>query len=154
MTETDSIIAGGGETSELKWKNLGDGVAAAKTTNKKILVDIYTDWCGWCKKMDKEVYIDGAVQKYLNEKFIVVKLNAESDKRHNYNGGEYSEIEIAQMFGITGYPTTVFLMPNGEPITALPGYVTAEKFFKVLQYIGDDHYQKMKFEEFLTKFGK
>ncbi len=154
MTETSHNIVAGGENSELKWKNLGDGVAAAKTANKKILVDVYTDWCGWCKKMDKEVYTDGGMQKYLNEKFVLVKLNAESDKKHTYNGGEYSEIEIAQMFGITGYPTTVFLMPNGEPITALPGYVKAEKFLKVLKYIGDDYYEKMKFGEFLEKFGR
>ena len=139
------------KNSELKWLKLTEGLDAAKKRNKKLLVDVYTDWCGWCKKMDAEVYTDAAVKNYLNEKYVVVKMNAESPAQVEYAGEEMSERQLSSTFGVTGFPTTIFLLPNGDPITMLPGFVAADQFLNVLTYIGDDHYEKMKYDEFLEK---
>jgi len=141
----------GGKGSSLRWYNFSEGLDAAKKANKKVLLDVYTDWCGWCKKMDAEVYTDAAVMRYLNEKYILVKMNAESAAKVQYAGEELSELELSAEFGVTGFPTTIFLLPNGDPITMLPGYVEANQFLDVLTYIGDDYYEKMKYEEFLAK---
>jgi len=137
-----------------QWKSFSDGLATAKSQNKKIMVDVYTDWCGWCKKLDAEVYSEDKVKDYLDRHFISVKLNAESMKKHHFNGGEYSEAEIAQMFGVTAYPTIIFMNPDGKGITMLPGFVPAETFINVLTYIKEDYYKTMKWDEFLAKKGK
>jgi uncharacterized protein YyaL (SSP411 family) len=73
-----------GENSNLKWHDFNDGIATAKKTNRKILVDVYTNWCGWCKKMDASTYGNSEIAKYLSERYVLVKLNAESDKKLFY----------------------------------------------------------------------
>ena len=61
----------------LKWYTWEEAVELNKTKPKKMFVDVYTDWCGWCKKMDKSTFADPAVAAYLAENFYPVKLNAE-----------------------------------------------------------------------------
>jgi thioredoxin-related protein len=133
----------------LAWKGFGEAIKEAKQTNKKIVVDIYTNWCGWCKKMDKDVYSTKEVQSYLSENFIVVKLNAEASTKHEFDGSEKSETQIAKMFGVSSYPTTLFLTPQGELITSVPGYIKADMYVTILEYINGDHYKTTKWDEFL-----
>jgi thioredoxin-related protein len=140
-----------GDKPELKWKSFDAGFAEAKKTNKKIMLDIYTDWCGWCKRLDKDTYGNEKVMEYLNQQYIVIKLNAESTSKVNYQDKTYTEASLAQAFGATGYPTIVFFDSNGEPINSLGGYLNAEKFLPVITYIGDDHYKSMTWEEYQNK---
>ena len=126
----------------------------AMKENKKVLIDVYTDWCGWCKKMDVDVYSDSDVTKYINEVFVSVKLNAESSNIHDINGKTTTEAELAGRLGVRGYPTTVFVHPNGEVITLVPGYISSVTFLKILEYIGGEYYRQVKFEEFVSKYGK
>lgn len=140
--------------SSLTWKSLDEGMTLAKQQNKKILVDVYTDWCGWCKKMDSDVYSDAGVIKTLNAKFVLVKLNAESDSKYvQYQGKRYTEADFAKAVGVSGYPSTLFFDSGGKPITLLPGFVPAQKFVPILAYIGDDHYLTISFEQYLSKAG-
>ena len=137
--------------AKIEWKNFNDGLAVAKSQKKKILVDVYTDWCGWCKKMDKEVYSDDAVVSILKSKFVAVKLNAESDGRLTYNNQSFTQAEFSQALGVTGYPATAFFGIDSKPITVVPGYIEAKRFAQILRFIGDDHYLKMSFNDFLSK---
>ena len=146
--------ASGGEKSSLKWKTYDEASTEAKKQGKKILVDVYTDWCGWCKRMDKDVYADSAVTDFLLDRYVIVKLNAESTDKLQYQGKAMSQIEFSRNFGVTGYPSTLFLNPNGDAITKLPGYVPADRFLNILRFIGDDHYLTMKWEEFSTLIAK
>ena len=139
-------------TSSLTWNTFDKGVALAKEQHKKVLVDVYTDWCGWCKKMDSDVYTDSKVIKTLAAKFVLVKLNAESNSKHvQYQGKQFTEAQFAQAVGVSGYPSTLFFDSAGKPITLLPGFVPADKFVPILTYIGDDHYLKVSFEQYLSK---
>ncbi len=138
---------------ELKWYSFTDGLKIAQTEKKKVLIDVYTDWCEWCKKMDEEVYTNSSVKKYLASKFILVKLNAESEMKHIFQGREYSEMELSYIFGVEGFPTTIFIREDMQPITAVPGYFPADVFMKILTFIGDDYYKKMSFEDYLEKTG-
>jgi len=138
-----------GDKSSLKWMSFTEGLAQAKKTNKKVLVEVYTDWCGWCKKMDKETYANAGVAEYLSKYFVVVKLDAESSNKLMYNGEAYTEQELADAFGITGYPSIIFLKVNGDPITTYPGYADAVKFKKVISFIAEDHYLTKKFEDYI-----
>lgn len=127
-----------------------DALAKAKSENKKLIVDIYTDWCGWCVKMDKDVYGNAEIKKIVEEKFIFVKLDAESKNKHTYSGKQYTEEELAAGFEATGYPTTVFLEPDGKLIEFnydksrmknIPGYFKAGEFKKILEFIRDEKYK-------------
>ncbi len=139
-----------GENSNLKWHDFNDGFAEAKKTNKKILIDVYTDWCGWCKRMDSQTYADKQVAKYLGERYVLVKLNAESARKLFYKDKELTEREFSTSFGISGYPATLFLKSNGEAITIYPGFADAKRFMDVASFIAEDHYLTKKFDEYVS----
>ena len=141
------LFAGGKE--QFKWMSFNEGVAAAKKSGKKLMVDVYTDWCGWCKRMDNDTYSDGSIADYLKNKYVTVKLNAESAGRLEYRGHSYTERELAAAFGINGYPSIIFLTQGGEPITVYPGYADPQKFKVVLSYIAEDHYKTTKFQDYV-----
>src|SRR5215510_179475 len=103
-----TLCAYAGEKQELKWRAFNAGFDEAKKNNKKIILDVYTDWCGWCKRLDKDTYGNEKVMEYLNQEYVVIKLNAESDSKLTYKDKSYTEASIAQAFGITGYPTIIF----------------------------------------------
>jgi thioredoxin-related protein len=137
-----------GDKNELKWLSFDSAKAEAAKTKKKVLVDVYTDWCKWCKKMDSDTYADPKVMKYLNEKFVVSKLNAEGSEKVTYEGKKYAAPEFAQMIGIGGYPTMLFIEPSGKIITLLSSYLDAKQMMHVAKFIGESKYEKMSFEEF------
>ncbi len=70
-----------------------DALAKAKSEDKILIVDVYTDWCGWCKKMDKEAYSNQDVKDLIAGSFVFVKLNAEGTGKIKYNGKTYTEIK-------------------------------------------------------------
>jgi len=140
-----------GSKNELKWQPFEAGLAEARKTNRKVLIDVYTDWCRWCKKMDKDVYGDEKVSEYLSAHYVTVRLNAESNTATVYKDKSLSERELAGAFGVTGYPTTLFMEATGELITSVSGYYEAGRFINIARFIGGDHYKKMKFEEYLGK---
>ena len=138
---------------DVQWNTFDAGLAQAKKSGKKILVDVYTDWCGWCKKMDANTYSDAKVQDYLKKNFVIVKLNAEANEKITYAGQTMSPMEFSRGMGVNGYPATLFLQSDGKPITVLPGYSEPDMFIHVLSFIGEDQYQKKKFEEYLAEKG-
>lgn len=140
--------------SSIDWKTFDVARELSRKHGKPILLDVYTNWCTWCKKMDKEVYADSAISAIIRSNFIAVKLNAESGTNLIYEGKQISEAQFAQFLGIRGYPTTVFFGTDGKPITIVPGFIPANDFSHILQFIGEGHYQKMSFEMFLGNRGK
>jgi thioredoxin-related protein len=147
------VQAGASKTDEagLKWLSFSEGLQVAAKTHKPMLVDVYTNWCGWCKRMEATTYKDEKVIQDLNENFVIVKLNAESDRAVHYKDAS-TEREVAQdQWSVSGYPTTVFLKWDGEVISPLPGYVPADNFHPILRYISSGAYETMKFSEYLKK---
>jgi len=139
----------GSPASDIKWAGYSKALTSAGKSGKKILVDVYTAWCGWCKKMDRDVYANDEVQAYIQKHFEAVKLDAESKRKHKVAANEYTEREIAKQYGVSSYPTTLFLDHKGEPITAIPGYIKANRFLAVLEYIEGNHYKTTGWNEFL-----
>jgi thioredoxin-related protein len=136
--------------SPIVWHSFDEGTLLARNSSKKVLVDVYTDWCSWCKKMDFEVYTNKEVRELLREHFIPVKLNAESGNPLSFRGNKISEADFARELGITGYPTTLFFDQNSNPITDFSGYAAPERFAKVLQFIGKDYYKTVSFQEYVA----
>jgi thioredoxin-related protein len=143
-----SVNSVGGSDEKVQWKSFDEGMAEARGGKKKVLLDVYTDWCGWCKKMEANTYAHGSVASYLRDHYIAIKLNAESSRRLTYKNSSYTEAGLASAFGITGYPSTIFLTSDGEPITVFPGYADATQFASVLSFIAEDHYLTKSFDDY------
>ncbi|HVP38126.1 MAG TPA: thioredoxin fold domain-containing protein [Candidatus Saccharimonadales bacterium] len=136
----------------LKWVSYNEAVKLAAASKKPILVDVFTTWCGWCKRMDATTYKDPRVVEDLNQDFVLVKLNAESDRAVTYKKEALTEERLArEVFGVTGFPTTVFVRHDQEVISPLPGYVPAAEFHTILRFIGTGAYEKMRYPEFKAK---
>ena len=105
--------------AEIKWeKDLATAIKKAKSKNLPIMIDIYTDWCSWCKELDKNTYANEKVIETA-KKIVSVKLNPETSKE-----GE----EIAKKYGVKGYPTILFINADGFVLENVGGYVEGEKF--------------------------
>lgn len=107
----------------IKWYSPQKGFAKAAKEKKLVLVDIYTDWCGWCKKMDKETYANKSVAKALNKNFVCIKYNPEKDGNIKVGGKVYKPGAFESMANVTGYPATAFFKSNGKFIETVDGYL-------------------------------
>lgn len=118
---------------KIQWYTFEEVIKLAQENPKMILVDVYTDWCGWCKKMDKETFTDQKVIEYVNSNFYAVKLNAEDKKsKFKFRGKEYSEETMARAMQVRSYPNFVIMDAAMENITQLPGYREASPFVAAL----------------------
>lgn len=129
--------------------NFNDGLSAAKSANKKILISIYIDGDSWCEKM-LSVYSSENIKTYISSNYIFVKLNGQGSEKYNYNGKQYFASDLAKLFGATGYPTHVFLNSdgsilkfkyNGEVSSCYSGYVDASEFEKILKFFAGNQYK-------------
>ena len=121
----------------LAWRGWDEGLREARERKRPVLVDVYTQWCGWCKRMDRDVYASPEVRDYLSRRFVTVKLDAEAAGPARYEDRDFTYRSLAGRFHVTGYPTTLFLRANGEQIISAPGYIPADRFLLVLRYIGE-----------------
>ena len=156
------VIPGKQAKEEVKWISLKDAEAMYKKSPRPILIDLYTDWCGWCKVMDKQTYANRQVAAYINEKFYPVKLNAEQREAVVFNGrtykfnSQYRTNEIAMY--LTGwqlsYPTTVFIPAVGEQPQAVPGFLKPKDIEPIVKYFGEGQFGKTAFADFDKKLKK
>ena len=154
-TPIDEVV----EVEEV-WMTWDEAVEKQKTEPRKIIVDVYTDWCGWCKKMDASTFRDEAVESYLGEKFYAVKLDAEQKEDIIFNGETFKYVKpegarrgvhtlaYALLDGKMSYPTVVYLDENYARIMVSPGFKQAPDMLKELKFAGEEHYKTQKWEEY------
>lgn len=142
----------GSDLELISWNSFDEGLKKAKAQKKYMFIDFYTEWCSYCKKLDATTYKDKRVYKYLNENFISIKVNAESNKKVTFDGKQMTERELAASFGVNSYPTMFFMLTEKEPIGNLPGYLAPDDFFIVANYVGSDAYKKKSIEEYKKSF--
>ena len=145
-------------TSLVKWITFEEAMALNKEKPKKLLIDLYTDWCGWCKVMDRETYNHATIANYINENFYPVKFNAEQREDVEFNGNTlkfvssgrrgYHELAAALTDNRLSYPTTVFMDENLRVIQPVAGYLKPKQMEPILVYIGDGHYKNTDWENF------
>ncbi|KAB2879412.1 DUF255 domain-containing protein [bacterium] len=145
------VAVGFRSASQLTWYGFDEGLQKAKNENKQVLIDIYTDWCGWCKVMDEKTYTDSRIVQYLNSKFVLIKLNPEKDGPVMFNGKTYNADHFAQGIGVNGYPATAFFESDAKLITLVPGYLKADEFLPILEYIGEKRYNDIGFDDFIKQ---
>lgn len=134
--------------------------AAMQTEKRPVLIDLYTDWCGWCKVMDKNTYTNDKVIAYLQQKFYPVKLDAETkdiieweNRRYAYNeSSRTNAIALYLTGGQLVYPTTVIIPVDGSGPQPIPGYLKPAELELIVKYFGEDKYGKTPFESWQKNF--
>ncbi|MCY7358625.1 MAG: DUF255 domain-containing protein [Rudanella sp.] len=139
---------------KIKWMTIEEAFAASQKKPKKIFIDVYTDWCGWCKVMDRNTFTNPVIADYMNENYYSVKLNAEGKEditlgaRTYKTIGNVHELAATLLKGQMSYPTVVFLNEKLELIQPVPGYQEPRSFHQITTYFAGNHNTKEDFEKF------
>ena len=165
VTPTYSQVADNFMSPEkIEWLDIETAQEKLKEEPKKLIIDVYTNWCGWCKKMDATAFSDPVIAKYINKHFYAVKLNAESKSDISFNGVKYVNpnpnqrrpthqlASIAAVNGRLSYPTIVYVDENLQLLSQVPGYVDAKGIEPIIHFFAEEAYKKMSYDDFLNQF--
>jgi len=149
--------------SLIKWYTFEEAVALQEQHPKTIFIDMFTDWCGWCKKMDKETFNNPQIAAYMNANYYPVKFNAERKDTIVYKGKTYTnsgtgrrpthELAIELCKGRMSYPTIVYIDDKFN-ISPVGGYMDPAKIEPVLVYFAERINQSAPFNDFKVDFEK
>lgn len=150
------------QEEKIEWLTIEEAEAAYTKQPKPMIIDVYTDWCGWCKHMDRTTYVHPSVVTFVNKFFYPVKVNAESADTLHFRGKEYPPVKngvryistlAAEMLkGKMSYPTTVFLFDKENVDLVVPGYLDVTKMESFLIYFTENVYLSTPVNDFITDF--
>ena len=152
-------------SQDIKWMSLEKALEAQKVLPKKIIMDVYTTWCGPWRLLDKKTFGNPDVSRYISQNFYAVKFNAEGDEEiffydkkfsnPNYNPdrkGRNSTHDFTKFLGIRGYPTIIFFSEEGDPIIPLTGYFNVRQIEPYLKMIKRGDYAVFKDSDDIEKY--
>ncbi|MCE3007567.1 MAG: DUF255 domain-containing protein [Bacteroidetes bacterium] len=142
------------------WYDLDTAVAKAKREGKKVWIYVYTDWCAWCKIMEKQSFQDPKIIRYLEQHFVPVKLNAWSKETASFQGKRYGWMQTENCHGLAyqllegkmEYPTTVILSEKQEILSPVRGYLDPGMMKKLLVYFGENAHTYLEWAYFKEKY--
>jgi len=147
---------------KVKWYTLQEAMELSKKEPRKFFIDLYTQWCGWCKKMDATTFSNPVIADYLSKKYYPVKFDAEirdtvyfKGKAYPFVGAGfrgYNQLASDWTDGRLSYPTLVFLDEQANTIQAIAGYREAEELDRILKFFGEDFYRKTDYQTFLSGY--
>ncbi len=156
-----SFISPETPTKDVNWMTWEEAVALNEKNPKKIFIDVYTDWCGWCKRLEKSTFQHPEVADYLNKNFHPVKLDAEMTRDVKFKDHTFKyipsgrrgvhELAAALLDNRMSYPSCVAMDEDINRITIIPGYREYEDMLDILTYINLEKYKEMTFKEFIDK---
>lgn len=149
-------------SDKIAWLTWEEAIEMNEKAPRKIVVDIYTEWCGWCKRMDASTFAQADIANYINENYYAVKFDAEQKEDITFKGKTYSFIangkrgyhELAAEItgGMLSYPTTVFLDEEMNVIQAIKGYKDAKAFEQIATYFGGNNHKKTPWESYQRSY--
>ena len=155
---------------EINWMTLEEAIALQEKAPKKIIMDVYTNWCGPCKMLDKYTFHNEDVVDYINAHYYAVKFNAEGNdavtyKERTFNNPGYdpakakrrnSSHEFARYLKVRAFPTMVFFDEEANFIAPISGYLKPRQIELYLKLFKTDKYKEMdtqeKFNEYYKSF--
>ena len=162
-----SISAIHAQQQKINWMSLEEALAAQSQDPRKIMMDVYTTWCGPCKMLDKNTFQNPDVVNYVNQNYYAVKFNAEGEETVKYKDLEFTnpqfdpnrqgrnaQHELAQALKINAYPTIVFFNENGDTLLPLPGYKTPSQLELYLKLFYNDDHEKISSQEDWDEYQK
>lgn len=150
--------------NSVKWYTIEEAEKLAKQTPRPLFVDAYTDWCGWCKKMDSETFTNSVIADLLNNKYYPVKFDAETRQKITFMGQEFindgrygnaHQLAVALMNGQMSYPTVIFMLLNEKgqfEIAPLAGFKQPKEMEVFLSYFADNNYKSKSWDDFQKGF--
>jgi thioredoxin-related protein len=144
------------QSSKIKWTSFEEAVKLSEKVPKKLFIDVYTDWCGWCKKMDASTFQNDSIAHHINKNYYAVKLNAETKDTIRFRDNQFvykpeykaNELALSLLGGKMGYPTYVFLDENFAMLGPASGFMQPEDLTKVLTFYTNEIYKTKKWEEY------
>lgn len=149
------------QVKEVKWYTIEEAEKLIKTDPRPIFIDTFTDWCGWCKKLDQDTFSNPVIAEILNTRFYPVKFDAEGKEPVKFQGktfindgkaGRTHQLAIVLLKGQLGYPNIVFLNEKAELLTNFPGYRSAKAMEVLISYFAEKAYDRQNFEDFEKTF--
>jgi thioredoxin-related protein len=152
------------EAQTVKWYTIQEAEKLMKQSPRPLFVDAYTDWCGWCKKMDKETFTNPVISDLLNSKFYPVKFDAEGKESISFLGqtfindgkaGNAHQLAVALLQGQLSYPTVVFLTVQKDgkfAVSPVPGFKQPKEMETLLSFFADKAYETQKWDEYQKTF--
>ena len=108
---------------EIKWYSYEEGMALGKRLGKKVVIDFYADWCGFCRMMEGSTFKDPTVIAILNRDFIPVKVHSDREQ------------EIALKYNVHALPNMAFIAQDGRSIGSVPGYIPSNRLVEILEEV-------------------
>lgn len=143
----------------INWMTLEEVEERMKTEPKKVYIDVYTDWCHWCKIMDKKTFTNNSVIEYMNQNFYCVHFNAERKDAVTFGGKKYgpgpgktNELIVAWMQGQLTYPTSIFFDEGFQNPQPVPGYMEVPTMELIAKYISGNKHKTMPFDKYKATF--
>jgi thioredoxin-related protein len=152
------------ENTSVKWYSIQEAEKLNQSSPRPIFIDTYTDWCGWCKKMDKETFTNQVISDILNNKFYPVKFDAEGKESITVFGqtyindgkaGKAHQLAVALLQGQLSYPTVVVLFPQKDGklrASPIPGFRGAKDMEILLSFFADKAYDVKSFDDYQKSF--
>lgn len=124
----------------LEWKSIEDALELGEIEQKPILVDVWAPWCGWCKKMQKEVYPE--LSAILRDEFVLTRLNRDdNESKEKFQDYSLTPLRLAQRLNVQTIPAVVFLSPKGEYLFHVTGFTDSDKLRNILEYVSAGKYK-------------
>ncbi len=145
------------QAQEINWVTIEEALELQKENPKKIIMDVYTNWCGPCKMLDQRTFKNKDVAKYINDNYYAVKFNGEGNdtvnfKENTFTNPQYdpakanrrnSAHQFARYMKVNAYPTLVFFDEKGDFITPIKGFQTPQQLELYLKLFKTDKYKEM-----------